>query len=87
MRKQGISIVLNADPAIPMFELHCIGNRSMFAGLVITYCELNREFEVLEYQAGANKELWIYGYYKSPLAALKKLVKADTIKHPIKIYN
>lgn len=87
MRKQGISIVLTADTAIPMFELGCIGNRSMFAGLVITYCELDKEFEVLEYQAGPNKELWIYGYYKSPLAALKKLVKSDTVKNPIKIYN
>lgn len=87
MRKKGISIALSADPSIPMFELRCTTNRSMFAGLVITYCKLNNQFEVMEYQAGENKELWIYGYYKSPLAALKKLVKADMIKRPIKIYN
>ena len=87
MRKKGISITLNADPSIPMFELSCAKKKSMFAGLVITYCELDKKFEVLEYQAGPDKKLWIYGYYKSPLAALKKLVKSDTIKRPIKIYD
>ncbi|TXJ24914.1 MAG: hypothetical protein E6Q24_15310 [Chitinophagaceae bacterium] len=83
---KGIKIRLVQHPDISSFELSCIHNKEMYAGLMISYYSDEQLFEVFEYQAGPNKELWIYGYCKSPMAALKKLLKADTVKKPIKIY-
>ena len=86
-RKQGINLVPYMDKYLPMFEMSCRGNKSSFAGLVIYYYEKEDVYEVFEYQAGPNNnELWIYGYYKSPMAALKKFIKSDLIKQPVKIY-
>jgi hypothetical protein len=87
LMKKGVRIALRVDKHLSMFELSCCNDKSRFAGLVILYYPEENLFEVFEYQAGPNKELWIYGYYKSPMAALKKLLMADNIKNPIRIYR
>ena len=85
--KKGVRIALRVDKRLSMFELSNCNDKSKFAGLVILYYSEDNLFEVFEYQEGPDKELWIYGYYKSPMAALKTLLMADSTKNPIRIYR
>jgi hypothetical protein len=81
--KQGISVTPYMYRCFPIFEMGCEENPDLFAALVIYYYEDDNTYQVFEYQGGPEKELWIYGYFKSPMAALKKFIKSDSTKKPM----
>lgn len=54
------------------------GNNPIYDGLELNYYEYDSTFEVIEYQAGKNKdELRIYSRTKSLKIALKSLIKGN----------